>query len=369
MNINHDVLKHVFPDIRFLFEFLNVCCPGKQLLFENDSKNFKDLVNLSLIGLNEVIPEDLDFVQKEAHVSVVNGLVSELVRANVKSKAKNVLCNGLRLHTSMHMHGVDGMNGIECTFPNSALNAIRGASWELLHSRIGTDLFRFILKNAMIFFPLPNNCYLQMCGLEFSSFRKSAKMNSSFLNNNKIHKNTLERLQETQQAPFESGGVEEKKKARVAPKLAPVMRSRIFYDEKYVKKAGFSASHILESKECQPRLSFAKTLCRIVFQQKSGRLKKRYVGIVDHMLALVKNHTRIKYGFFLRIYCGILSQERNSASDELCVEDIIGYETSYKDLIKVASKSLVILISVFKSAFLGFCGISSSVSISLVLCS
>jgi hypothetical protein len=147
------------------------------LIQPGDSPQYVQLLQGGVIGLPELapeIPKDLElFVQKENHLSLLHGVVADLMNADNKtqlsdqrSKAgKNVLTLGLWKAKSVDVNAVEGMGSVECLWPNSALNIVRGLSWQKLHERVGTDLLRFMLREALVFSLLPNNCYLQLCGL------------------------------------------------------------------------------------------------------------------------------------------------------------------------------------------------------------
>ena len=228
------------------------CCDASFFLVqEGDPAPYVELLRKAVIGMPPSVPDDdeaLVLLQKESHQSLINGLVAELAENNV-----------LRL----------GMWQGECAWPNSALNAVRGLSWQLLHERIGSDLLRYILKETSVFVPMANNCYLQLCGIPL---------------------NTL--LVTLSGKPSSSVSIDR------------VSRSRIFYDERFIKKPGFSGQHVLCHLTCAPSVSFARHLCRIIFQTgaQHGRLHKRYRGMVVPMQQLIHNHMKLRYGFFLRIY-------------------------------------------------------------------
>ena len=115
-----------------------------------------------------------------------------------------------------------------------------------------------------MFVPMPNNCYLQVCGMPLN--------------------NLLVILSGKPSSPFSDR----------------VNRSRIFYDERFIKKPGFSGQHVLCHHTCAPTVSFARHLCRVIFDTgpQHGRLHKRYRGMVTPMQQLVHNHMKLRYGFF-----------------------------------------------------------------------
>ena len=246
--VKHDVLQRAFPDLMRLEDFL-VGARGVHPFFlvqEGDPAPYVELLRKAVIGVPSPAPSlPDDALQKEPHQLLINGLLT----------GNNVLCLGM-------------WQG-ECAWPNSALNSVRGLSWQLLHERIGSELLRYILKETLVFVPMPNNCYLQLCGTPLNNLLVilSGKPSSS-ISTDRVH------------------------------------RSRIFYDERFIKKPGFSGQHVL----ChRPTVSFARHLCRIIFDTgpQHGRLHRRYRGMVAPMQQLVHNHMKLRYGFFLRIYSSL----------------------------------------------------------------
>ena len=282
-------------------------------------------------------------------------MVAELVREKKEKAGKNVLCLGMWNAKSANVNGVDGMLGVECAWPNSALNILRGLSWQLLHERIGSDLLRFVVKEMLVFSRIQNNCYLQLCGTSVSFLLKKIgnkrhHLEATLLTNNKTHLKALGKI------PFSSGVEEPPPKhdnlhddrgGKAAKHV--VRRAPIFYDDRFVKNAGFAPSHVLSHKTCRPVASFARHLCRVIFQNnrnhenfnnnngknhssQRGRLHTRYRGLVKPLIQLVHRHLKMKYGFFLRIYCP-MPNFKKEVGDEIVLEDIIGADLSYKQLI------------------------------------
>ncbi len=353
--VRHDVLTYVFPQICSLEDYLaRAGFRRNHLVQMGDAPPYVQLLHRALVGVPRdsfpLPPPDLElFVQQEAHLSMLHGLVADLVKTGSKKKGRNVLCLGLWNAKSADVNGVDGMGGVECAWPNSALNIVRGLSWQKLHERIGTDCLRFLLREVLVFQLLPNNCYLQLCGIAITSLiraygnrRHDAHLASTLLLNNKAHKRALSLLApRAVAAPIAApvaGAANSEPKGNGQKKLPPVRRARIFYNEKFVKKAGFSLSHVLSHSTCQPTTAFARHLCRIVFQlgPSQGRLPKRYRGMIVPLTQLVHNHLKLRYGFFLRIHCPLPQLRGDGSGAEtggLTFEDIVGHEPSYRELI------------------------------------
>ncbi len=362
--VKHDVLTFVFPDICCLEDYLARIGIGRGHLVQvGDSPHYVQLLQRALVGVPRespgLPPADLQlFVQREAHLSLLHGLVADMVRLGSKKRGRNVLCLGLWNSKSADVNGVDGMGGVECAWPNSALNIVRGLSWQKLHERIGTDCLRFILREVLVFQAMPNNCYLQLCGVSVSALiraygsqRRDKHLASTLLLHNKAHKRALSRLAPLGAAAPAAAAEPVEPRAATAPAAAaaqqplpPVRRARIFYDDKFVKKAGFSLSHVLSHSSCQPTPAFARHLCRIIFQcgPSLGRLDKRYRGMVVPLAQLVCNHLKLRYGFFLRIHCPLPNFRARGEEEEdageageglMTLEDVLGREPSYQELI------------------------------------
>ena len=348
--VKHDLLVHLFPDICSLESFLErVGGFSRQYLIQSgDSPQYVQLLQRAVVSVPSgaaPVPKDLELSQKENHLSLLHGLVADLVKSegDAKKTGRNVLTLGLWNAKSADVNGVDGMGSVECVWPNSALNIVRGLSWQKLHERIGTDLLRYVLRETLVFALLPNNCYLQLCGLSMvfvlkqrGKRRQESSLASKLLLKNRAH----------MKAMLAFGGPVPRPAGVAAPvpstaaktnKLPPVVRNAIFYDEKFVKKAGLGQTHVLNHSSCQPTKSFARHLCRVVFQLKAsgGRLHKRYRGFLQPLIQLVHNHSRLRFGFFLRIHCPLPSFREVGVGDgdEIELEDILGRDLSYRELI------------------------------------
>lgn len=314
----------------------------------------------------------MDAKQTESHVSLVHGVVGEMIHS--ERFKHNVLCHGLWQAKSADINGVDGMAGIECAWPNSALNIIRGRSWELLHQRIGSQMLRYLLRETAVFARLPNNCYLQLCGTRLGTLikqvggrRDTAHLAAKLLLANKSHSQALSTLptqsiplDEQQQGGFRRGNSDGKSLSDAgstlslssslsstatlvtsSPSLPGVHRTRIFYDERFVRKIGFDTGHILCDPQCQPRRKFARTLVRSVFALSgTWKIPKHFRTLIGPLCKLVRNHANLRYGFWLKLHCPLVSFERapaannEAAPDELTLEDVLGPgQKSYRELI------------------------------------
>lgn len=188
----------------------------------------------------------------------------------------------------------------------------------------------------------PNNCYLQLCGLSMVYLmrkrgvrRQDSHLASNLLLKNRAHIKAMSQL--GNRPVLAAPSAPESAPEPSAKKLLPIRRSRIFYDEKFVKKAGLGQTHVLSHSSAVPTKSFARHLCRVVFQlgATGGRLHKRFRGFVDPMIQLTFNHSRLRYGFFLRIHCPLPSfrETGDGDGDEIVLDDILGRDLSYRELI------------------------------------
>ena len=362
--VTNIVLRHVFPKCESLESFLSRAVDGRVLTFANDSPHYISLMRGSLVGVPASageVPSDLDYAQYEPHAAVINGLVADLMRDRVKSSRTNVLCFGHWTAKSASINGVDGMmGGVEVAWPNSALNLVRSNSWQLLHKRIGTVLLRYVLRELVVFFGLSNNCFLQLSGAPISEHIKQQggggrNLDSTLLAENRAHQIALSKIS---QSASGGNGKDEKKNQRKSSissgkKLASVNRSQIFYNDHFVRRPGFSESHVLSHSSCRPTQSFGRHLCRVVFHlgAQSGTLPKRYRGLVVPMIQLAHNHhNRLRYGVFLRLFCPLPDRQKTAGGsaaeehpvedsdeeEEMCLEDIVGYDEepmTYRNLI------------------------------------
>lgn len=116
-HINHDVLMHVFPNCTSLETFL--VKEGKfsrQFLIQTgDSPQYIQLLQRAVINAPPV-PSDLEFVQRENHLSLLHGLVADLVKAEKQVSGgprpgRNVLTQGLWNAKSADVNGVRKKKG------------------------------------------------------------------------------------------------------------------------------------------------------------------------------------------------------------------------------------------------------------------
>lgn len=197
--------------------------------------------------------------QTDTHSSAVNDLLRTLVtqKKNSNCESDSVLASGLWI-------GEGG--GIQCFWPNSAVNAIRTRSWALLHGLVGTELFRFLMLKTTVL--VPNNDggggYLQVSGPRRMTAIKADE-------------------------PVKN-----------------IERWRIFYHGRFIRKAGFEPGHILSLTSCEPTYQFANKLCRAIFELPSGqRLHKRYALVrpLLHKMAQKQVFGKVRYGLLLQTIC------------------------------------------------------------------
>ncbi|CAM9289520.1 unnamed protein product [Choristocarpus tenellus] len=93
---------------------------------------------------------------------------------------RNVLSLGCRPTRPHSKQGeLMGLQGVECIFPNTLLNALCSPPWECLHSRVGDDLMYVLLRQHTILVCLPNQCYLQLTGRPMPDFVRQLGLTSS----------------------------------------------------------------------------------------------------------------------------------------------------------------------------------------------
>lgn len=54
--------------------------------------------------------------------------------------------------------------GVEARRQNTTIKYLKEPVWDVLLSRIGKPLMSYLLQHCSVFIPLPNSCYLQVCG-------------------------------------------------------------------------------------------------------------------------------------------------------------------------------------------------------------
>lgn len=310
--IRHDLLKSTFPQLTRLHAWLSAILPEHVIVMRpGDTDNFTRLLRGTLITVRDgapPIPKDLLLQQTDQHQSLVNGVVAELFRLDGSKKSRHVLCLGMINAKSLDIHTMDGIVGVECVWPNSAQNIVRGMSWQTLHERIGSDLFRYVLKHTIVFVELPKNCFLQVCGPSFWHFVKTT---------------TSTAPDPTTMPPASS-----KKSQKSIPR---VRRWEMFYNDVFLKKPGFEPKHFFMSPSCRPTMNVAKKLCRKILKlNPKARLRAKHRHLLEILRKMIRKHQKIRYGFLLRVCCPL--PERTYA-EELTVEDILGETFSYKDLV------------------------------------
>ncbi len=194
--------------------------------------------------------------QTDTHSSAVNDVLRTLVAQKKNSpETDSVLASGLWIGDS---------GGIQCFWPNSAVNVIRTRSWALLHERIGTELFRFLMLKTTILVP-NNGGYLQVSG------------------SRKQHQSKKKKKENTD-----------------------IERWRIFYHGRFIRKAGFEPGHILSLTTCEPTQQFANKLCRAIFELPSGQRMHRRYALVRPLLfkmACKQVFEKVRYGLLLQTIC------------------------------------------------------------------
>jgi hypothetical protein len=151
--INHDVLSHVFPNICSLETFLVRSCGfSHQVLIQaGDSPQYVQLLQRAVIGVPSEappIPSDLELEQKENHLSLLHGLVADLLKTEKNKASRNVLALGLWNAKSADVNGVEGMGSVECVWPNSALNIVRGETFFAQQLAFENGFVRAVLAKA-----------------------------------------------------------------------------------------------------------------------------------------------------------------------------------------------------------------------------
>ncbi len=220
-------------------------------------EELRTFVEQTMMVLPPEFPCEVDFTQVETHSSIVHGVVCELLR----SSADNVLCNGLRLIS----HG-----DFECLWPNLALNSVRGRVWEQLHACIGSQMIRFLLLKTSLFTKLPNNSYMQV----FGPMMMQTKTKDQLMTKDEWR--------------------------------SSVIRRTMFYNDSYIRKVGLGPKHVLSREDCSQNKRFVRELVRHIFRVDHGwRVPKHLRVMIDPMRKLIRNHHKLRYGHWLRVYCDL----------------------------------------------------------------
>jgi len=211
------------------------------------------------------LPEDARVNEYDTnHGFFVRFLVAHLLSRS-GGGGGNTLCRGARL--------VGGGN-VECATPNSALQLVCTRTWQKLHERVGSDLFRHLLLHTSVFVELDNGIFFQVCG---RSFRRAA--------------------------------------AALPRTLVPVRRARLFYNDRFVKRAGFTPDHVLSTTE--PSKRGGRMLAKHIFRGSAAatwRVPRPLRPVVAPLTQLLRNHEKLRYGFWLRKHCALELVDASAAS-------------------------------------------------------
>lgn len=105
----------------------------------------------------------LSFDHGLSQSEIVNQVIHTMIPRQPKMRPQHVLAYGY----SLPRPGTNHMNafpGVECFFPNTVVNLVKGYAWIGLLTMIGDELMTYILKYAIVLVPVPNGAYLQVSG-------------------------------------------------------------------------------------------------------------------------------------------------------------------------------------------------------------
>jgi hypothetical protein len=101
-----------------------------------------------------------------------NELVTHVIRSIVVEQSKLYHVNHVLAHGyTLAQQGINSVNcGIECFFPNTVVNIVKGRTWMQLLKYIGDDLMTYLLTYCIILIPLPRDSYLQVAGRPLNKY-------------------------------------------------------------------------------------------------------------------------------------------------------------------------------------------------------
>ncbi|KAH9575749.1 hypothetical protein CY35_01G126800 [Sphagnum magellanicum] len=143
---------------------------NRGLVRDGDSADYVSFLEDSFAVLAENAPPigAVSLRQRWSQQQVVERVIALQFRQ--EGNPAHVLCLGyrqLRPTPSRRQQG-SAPQGLECKFPNIAVEVVNSQSWVTLLSRVGDETMLHILSHSAIFVPLPNHCFLQVTGLPFT---------------------------------------------------------------------------------------------------------------------------------------------------------------------------------------------------------
>lgn len=177
--------------------------------------------------------------QTDTHASAVQ----DIFRTLLNGCEKNVLTAGMWLN---------GGN-VACMWPNMAANIVSSRAWEEIHARIGTEMLRFLLLHCSVYVPLETSpgMLFQVCG----------------------PKQTIQRA-----------------------KRASLSAPSCFYNERFLKRAGFEPEHVLFHKT---RYEIVRSMYKIV--NTASRLPKRFTYMLKHVQHVLDKFQHVPYRLLLEV--------------------------------------------------------------------
>eukprot|EP01087_Luapelamoeba_hula_P025245 TRINITY_DN9926_c0_g1_i1.p1 TRINITY_DN9926_c0_g1~~TRINITY_DN9926_c0_g1_i1.p1 ORF type:complete len:428 (-),score=34.89 TRINITY_DN9926_c0_g1_i1:1533-2816(-) len=253
-----------------------------------------------------------------------------------------MLAKGYRKARQSKNPGMATMIGVENFYPNTLVNYLKSAVFEVLLSRIGEELMRWILTNTLLFISLPNHCYFIATAPHplryYTNRAPSAVVSPTKVQQPQLTTSCVQgeraRHQKRKRAIREKKQEAKRKKAKVelrdsgpvpastpaiGPHRVPFLRSRIFYANTYTNsQTALTPHHILDqvagtntgAREllkdimCDPKSTDAPAPTSKNKKAKSrDRLNKRLQPLVPVFCTLIRRHKHQPYRFLLHHHC------------------------------------------------------------------
>nr|XP_023673366.1 telomerase reverse transcriptase isoform X2 [Paramormyrops kingsleyae] len=159
------LIRSVYPIVRTAQEFSDtiVFKEGRKVLLvePSDSARYTLFIEGLLICSDRVLQQ----VPSCTQVITLAELLALVLNTLKRRRRKNVLSQGYSLYEGKQMDAdVLKFHG---NISLSAAYVYHSDFWKKLHSRLGTDLTRYVLESCTVFTTVPPSCLLQVCGPPF----------------------------------------------------------------------------------------------------------------------------------------------------------------------------------------------------------
>ncbi|KAL6051599.1 Telomerase reverse transcriptase, variant 3 [Balamuthia mandrillaris] len=225
------------------------------LLRADDPPAYRALLTGCLVGTLAEAPPAAAIVtdtnQRFTQAQLLNQVLETLFLGRSGAPPNHLLAKGYRKQRPGQGHGMQSLYGVECYFPNTLVNVLKGSEWDLLLSRIGDACMLHLLLHTCLFLPLPNSCYMQLTGPPLSSLllRSGRKLKRPPSKHQSASTAATSPARTNTKAKEENHPTEwrvERPKDPSSTTAARLERSRIFYSNPF-KGRGLPKLHVLNN--------------------------------------------------------------------------------------------------------------------------